>query len=125
MTITCNLTNADYSAFRFHAMFRYRKIHWVYGTLLAILLWQTWSGAKPEKSLADKIYLLIATAFMFVGLVVAFLFLFSLFRRFTGTRFRGTTGEHVFEISDEGVTESNANGKIETRLAAIRRVDET
>jgi hypothetical protein len=31
----------------------------------------------------------------------------------------------VFEISDVGLTEANASGKIETRLVGIRRIDET
>jgi hypothetical protein len=125
MTITCNLTDADYRAFRRHVMFRYRKIHWLYGALLVLLLALTWFGGKPEETVTDKIYLLIGSAFIFGGLAAAFLFVLWLVGRFTGTRFRGPTGQHVFEISDDGLTESSVNGKVETRLAAIRRVDET
>ena len=125
MTITCNLTNADYRAFHRHVMFRYRKIHWLYAALLVLILSLIWFGGKPEETVKDKIYLLIGSAFIFGGLAVAFLFVLRLVGRFTGTQFRGPTGQHVFEISDDGLTESSVNGKVETRLAAIRRVDET
>jgi len=73
----------------------------------------------------DKVYLLIGTAVIFGGASLVFYLILRLISRFTGTRFRGINGEHVFEISDEGLTESNANGKIETRLGGIRRIDET
>jgi YcxB-like protein len=125
MTITCDLTDADYRAFRRHMMFRYQKIHWFYCALLVLLLSLTWFGGKPEETVTDKIYLLVGTAFTFGGLTLAFLFIRWLVGRFRGTRFRGPTGQHAFEISDDGLTETSVNGKVETRLTAIRRVDET
>jgi hypothetical protein len=121
MTITCNLTEADYRAFHRHVMFRYRKIHWLYAALLVLILSLIWFGGKPEETVTDKIYLLVGSALVFGGFAVAFLFVL----RIVGTQFRGPTGQHVFEISDDGLTESSVNGKVETRLAAIRRVDET
>src|ERR1043166_3674765 len=115
MTITCNLTAADYRAFHRHVLFRYRKIHWLYSALLAVLLLLTWFGGKPEETITEKIYLLIGTGFIFGALVVAFLLLLWFIARFTGGRFRGTTGQHIFEISDDGIIESSDDGKVETR----------
>ena len=125
MTARCNLTDADYRAFRRHFMFKYRKIHWIYGSMVVLFLLLTWFGGKSEETVTDKIYLLVGTAFIFGGFaVVLFLILWAI-SRFTRTRFRGPLGEHVFEFSDDGLTESSVNGKVETRLAAIQRFDET
>jgi hypothetical protein len=125
MTAHCKLDDSDYRAFRRHVLFRYRKIHWLYGGMLALILLLTWYGGRPEESVTDKIYLLIGGVVIFGGAGLVFYLVLRLVSRFTGARFRGTTGEHVFEISDDGLTESNANGKIETRLGGIRRIDET
>lgn len=125
MIARCNLDYSDYRAFRRHVMFRYRKIHWLYGGMLALILLLTWFGGRPEETTTDKIYALIGGAVVFGGAGLVFYFILRVISRFTGGRFRGTTGEHVFEISDDGLTESNTNGKIETRLGGIRRIDET
>ena len=125
MTAHCKLDDSDYRAFRRHVLFRYRKIHWLYGGMLALILLLTWFGGRGEETVADKIYLLVGGVVIFGGAGLVFYLVLRLVSRFTGTRFRGTVGEHVFEISDEGLTESNANGKIETRLGGIRRIDET
>lgn len=121
----CKLQESDYRAFRRHVLFRYRKIHWLYGGMLALILVLTWFGARPEETVADKIYLLIGGVVIFGGGGLVFYLILRGISRFTRTRFRGTTGEHVFEISEDGLTESNANGKIETRLSGIKRIDET
>jgi hypothetical protein len=125
MIVRCNLDDTDYRAFRRHVMFRYRKIHWLYGGMLALILLLTWFGGRPEETATDKIYVLIGGVVIFGGAGLVFYLIFRLISRFTGGRFRGTTGEHVFEISDDALTESNVNGKIETRLCAIRCIDET
>jgi len=44
MTAHCKLDDSDYRAFRRHVLFRYRKIHWIYGGMLAIILLLTWYG---------------------------------------------------------------------------------
>ncbi len=125
MTTHCNLNDADYRAFRRHVMFRYRKIHWFYVAMLALILLLTWFGGRPEEAVRDKIYGLIGGVIVFSGAGLLFFLVIRLISRLTGARFRGTVGEHVFEILDDGLTESNANGKIETRLSGIRRIDET
>jgi hypothetical protein len=125
MTAHCNLDDSDYRAFRRHVLFRYRKIHWLYGGMLALILLLTWLGGRREEAVGDKIYLLVGAVVIFGGAGLVFYLLLRLISRFTGARFRGTVGEHVFEISDEGLTEANANGKIETRFGGIRRIDET
>jgi hypothetical protein len=73
----------------------------------------------------DKVYGLIGGVIIFGGVGLLFFLVLRLISRFISASFRGTIGEHVFEISDDGLTESNANGKIETRLGGIRRIDET
>ena len=50
MTAHCNLNDADYRAFRRHVMFRYRKVHWLYGGMLALILLLTWLGGRPEET---------------------------------------------------------------------------
>ncbi len=67
MTATCNLTERDCRAFRRHVLFRYRKVHWWYGAMLALVLALSWLGGKPEETLADKILLLIGGAIIFGG----------------------------------------------------------
>jgi hypothetical protein len=125
MTVRCILDDSDYRAFRRHVLFRYRKIHWLYGGMLALILLLTWFGGRPEETSTDKIYALIGGVVIFGGAGLVFYVILHLISRFTGGRFRGTTGEHVFEISDDGLIEWNANGKIETRVGGIRRIDET
>lgn len=125
MTVRCNLTDADYRAFRRHVIFRLRKMHWFYGGLLALLLLVTWLGGKPGETAADKAFVLGGVMIMF-GLISGLTWVaFWAVRRFTGTRFRGATGEHVFEITETGLKEANAVGTTETRLIGIRRIDET
>ena len=53
------------------------------------------------------------------------LMFWKLITRFTGGRFRGSVGPHVSVVSDEMFTETNADGKIETRFAGIRHIGET
>jgi hypothetical protein len=125
MIARCNLTDGDYRAFRRHILFRCYKVHWLYGGLLVLLLALTWFGSNPEETVTDKVYLTIGMIFILGVLGLVLFFILQTIRRFTGTRFRGPVGEHVFEVSDDGLTESNANGRVETRLSAIRRVDET
>jgi hypothetical protein len=125
MTVRCILDDSDYRAFRRHVLFRYRKIHWLYGGMLALILLLTWFGGRPEETSTDKIYALIGGVVIFGGAGLVFYVILHLISRFTGGRFRGTTGEHVFEISDDGLIEWNANGKIETRVSGIKRIDET
>lgn len=125
MTIRCNLEDADNRAFFRHVLFRYRKIHWIYGMMLAVILLLVWFGGRPEETIGDKICLLIGCTCIFGVVGLLFYLTHRLMTRFTGGRFRGTTGEHVFEISEDGIVESNTNGRIETRINAIRRIDET
>ena len=125
MTVRCDLTDADYRAFRRHVLFRVRKIHWLYAILLALLLAVSWFGAKPGETATEEVYVLAGNAIVF-GLICGVCWLaFWAIRRFTGMGFRGTLGEHVFEITDSGLTNANAVGRTETRFLGIKRVDET
>jgi len=121
----CDLKDSDYRAFRRHVLFRYRKVHWLYGGLLAIILLLTWRGGSPEETTANKIFTLIGGVIIFGGFYLVYFLILKLISRFTRTGFAGVLGPHIFEISDDGLTESNANGKVETRLAGIKRIDET
>jgi hypothetical protein len=120
MTARCTLIASDYRAFQRHVLFRYRKIHWVYGGVLTIILLVSWFGAPPEATRAEKISTLVGSVIIFSGLVAVL----SVIVHFLGSRFRGTLGEHIFDISEAGITESNASGKIETHVVGIRGVDE-
>jgi hypothetical protein len=121
MTINCNLTESDYRAMRRYVIFRYRKLHWYCVFLLACALALSWFSDKPDATMTEKISGL-------VGMVVLWLFFmgaFLLFLRFSGGKFRGSVGAHVFEVSDDDFTESHADGKRELRLAGIRHIGET
>ena len=125
VTTHCKLDDSDYRAFQRHVLFRYRKIHWYFGVMLVLLLVLTWFGGRPEETIIDKIYALIGGVVIFGGVGLVLYLVLQHISRFTGTRFHGTTGDHVFTISDDGLIESNANGTTETRLGGIRRIDET
>jgi len=121
MTVRCILVASDYRAFQRHVLFRYRKIHWLFGTMLALILLLNWVGAPPGATNMEKIQSLVGATVVFSGLTTVLL----LIRRLFGSGFRGTLGEHTFDISESGITESNATGTVETRLEGIRSVDET
>lgn len=125
MIIRCNLNESDYRAYQWHVMFRYRKVHWLYGILLGLLLWLTWTGGSPEATAIDKLYTLIGVVLYFGGASLAFYVIVRLILRLRGASFQGTTGEHLFDISDDGLIETSQNSKIETRRVGIKRLDET
>jgi hypothetical protein len=125
MIAHCNLNDADYRAFRRHVLFRYRKIHWFYGGMLTLLLLLTWFGGKPEETIKQRIFALVGGVIVFGGFALVFLLVLRLISRFTRSRFNGTLGEHVFEFTEDGLNETNINGRIETKAAAIRGIDET
>jgi hypothetical protein len=129
MIAHCNLDDSDYRAFRRHVIFRYRKIHWLYGGLLIVILLLTWFGGQPEETIADKVFLLIGGVIIFGGFGLAFYLILRLISRFTGTHFRGTVGEHVFEISEDGlriITHEDygrAEGSCDYRCDGVRSRD--
>ena len=92
--------------------------------MLTLLLLFTWFG-KPETSTKERLYALVGVVVVSGGFALALLLVLRIISQFTGAGFRGTLGEHVFEFTEDGLTETNANGKIETRAAAIRGIDET
>jgi len=121
MTINCNLSEPDYRAMRRYVIFRYRKMHLFGFFILACALALDWFSYKPGTTMTERICGLIA---MFIIWSV-FMGLFLLFLRFSGGRFRGSVGPHVFDFTDDGVTESHANSKVELRVAGIRHIGET
>jgi hypothetical protein len=125
MTITCELTKEDYRAFQRHVMFRIRKTHWLYIVMVAGLLLLTWFGGKPEETVTEKIYLLVGTLMLFGLFGGLMMLIFWLVSRLGGARFQGPLGEHVFTITPGSITESSSFGTVETKVAAIRCVDET
>jgi hypothetical protein len=122
MIARCHLTRADYRAFQLHALFRYRKVHWLYGVILIFILLQSWFS---EKTLFERISLMIGATVMFAVAITILTAITLILSHFLGTRFRGTTGEHIFEVSTDGISESHANGKVETKISGIKRIDET
>ncbi|MEY2576806.1 MAG: hypothetical protein QOF80_2293 [Verrucomicrobiota bacterium] len=89
--------------------------------MLALILLLNWVGAPPGATNMEKIQSLVGATLVFSGLTTVLL----LIRRLFGSRFRGTLGEHTFDVSKSCIKESNATGTIETRLEGIRSVDET
>jgi hypothetical protein len=124
MTVTTTLTKADYRAFQWHVLIKYRKIHWLYGGMLVVFLTLSWFGRDPNDSILLQIAMLVAGAAFFVVGVAAFTFLIYLLGRINKRQFNGTLGQHEISILEDGVIETNATGRIETRLGGIRGVDE-
>ena len=106
-------------------MFRYRKMHWYFAVLVIFLLALVWSSNKPEATLTEKIAGLVGVVVAWGILMLVFVVFWKLVTRFTGGRFRGSIGPHVFEIGEETFAESNAQGRQEVRVAGLRRVAET
>jgi len=125
MTINCNLTEADYRAMRNYVRFRYRKIHWFLAVVLISLLAFVWFSNKPQATTGEKIAGLVGVAVVWVILTLILYVAWKIISRFTGGRFRGSVGPHVFEVGDDVFTESNAEGRTETRIAGIRHIAET
>jgi len=125
MNITCELAKEDYRAFQRHVMFRIRKMHWLYIVMVTGLLLLTWFGGKPEETVTEKIYLLVGTLVLFGLFGSLMMLIFWLVGRLGGARFQGPLGEHVFTLTPDSITETSSFGTVETKVAAIRRVDET
>ena len=106
-------------------MFRYRKLHWFFAVVLISLLAFVWFSNKPEATTGEKIAGLVGVVVVWAILMLIFYVAWKIIARFTGGRFRGSVGPHVFDVGDDVLTESNAQGKIETRVAGIRHIAET
>ena len=124
MTINSNLTESDYRAFRRYVLFHYRKMHWYVAAVLVSLLAFVWFSNKPETTLADKVAGEVGVVVIWAIFMVVFFFAWKVIMRVTGGRFRGSIGPHVFEIGEETFAESNAQGRHELRVTALRRVAE-
>src|SRR5690242_6421789 len=125
MTISCNLTESDYRAMRRYLLFRYRKVHWYYAVVLITLLAFVWFSNKPETPTAEKIAGLVGVIVVWLLFMTVFVIGWKILSRFTGGRFRGSTGPHVFEIEQNRFVESNTAGRTEIALAGLRHVAET
>jgi hypothetical protein len=125
MTINCNLTESDYRAMRRYVMFRYRKVHWYYAVITIFLLVFLWFSNKPETPTAEKIAGLVGVVIVWCILMVVFVVGWKILTRFTGGRFQGSIGPHVFEIGEDRFVESNAEGRKGITLAGLRHVAET
>jgi len=106
---------------RYYFAFRYRKLQWIWIFFLAGALALTWFADKPGTPVSERIFEL---ALMFI-LWSIFAGSFLLYLRSGGKRFRGSVGPHVYDIYDDGFTQSNANGKTELRIPGLLHVAET
>ncbi|HEX3718936.1 MAG TPA: YcxB family protein [Verrucomicrobiae bacterium] len=72
-----------------------------------------------------KVIGLIGIVILWAILIVIFRVFLKVMNKFRGGQFRGSIGPHLFEVSEDGFTESNADGKIELRITGIRHIGET
>ncbi|HXR05998.1 MAG TPA: YcxB family protein [Candidatus Acidoferrum sp.] len=129
MTLRCNLTEADYRAFKRHIERRYEKAPWIYAGIALLFSALLWIGDKSGESVRDKIERVIGVlgltaVVLLIASPIVWMFMW-LFRRLTRRRWHGWIGERVYDISAEGVRVSSKNGRIETPVSAIWRLDET
>jgi hypothetical protein len=106
-------------------MFRYRKMHWYLGAVMIFLLVFVWFSNKPDTPLAEKIAGLVVVVVLWGILMLLFFAFWKLVTRLTGGRFRGSIGQHIFEVGEDTFAESNAQGRQEVRVSGLRRVVET
>jgi hypothetical protein len=125
MMINCNVTESDYRALRRYVIFRYRKVHWYYAVVLISLLAFVWFSNKPATPTAEKVAGLVGITVVWLIFMAVFAVGWKILTRFSGGRFRGSVGPHVFEIGEDRFVESNADGRTEITLAGLRRVAET
>ena len=130
MTFRCNLTEADYRAFDHHNMWRYQKTVWgfvSFAILFSVVFW--FDGKSRDLSIKEKIesiFVLFVSVAAFYSIVFLVTWPFVwLFRRLTRYRWRDRIGERVYDISADEVKVSSKNGKMETPISALLRVDET
>lgn len=124
-TIRTQITRADYRAFQRHAMFRYRKMHWIFGFLACLLGLSSWFGGKPDEKVSQKIYILIGTLMLWGLICVGIFLVMWIVRRIGLSRFKPMLGEHLFEITPNGLRETTVTSQVDTQVAGIARVDET
>jgi len=125
ITVNCNLTRADYRAFYRYYLFRYRKMHWLFGIIIVSMLSFVWYSNKPNATAAERISGIVGFLIGWMALTVIFVLGWMLLRRLTGGRFRGSIGSHVFEIGEDTFVESNAEGRKEIKIAGLRHLGET
>ena len=125
MTINCDLNESDYKAFRRFVLFRYRKMHWLISVVLVSLLALDWFSYKPNTPTAEKVAGIVGLLVVWAIIMLGFMITWKLLARFTGGRFRGSVGPHVFDISEEAFSESNSQRRQEVHLEGLRRVAET
>jgi hypothetical protein len=125
MTFNCNLTDADSRAFRRYVLFKYRKMHWFVAVTLALCLAYDWFSYAPETPISEKLAGLIGLTVLWFIIVLVLSIAWKIISRFTGGRFRGSTGPHVFEIGEDTFVESNSEGRSEVKIAGLRRIAET
>jgi len=124
MTIQTDLNQSDYKAYRRYALFKYRKMHLAFVPVLLFFIFISWLEAEPGKTLADGIWQFIAGLVTIAVVMFVVMLIFRLVQRFTRTRFQGTMGPHTFEIGADTITETNRDGRNESRISGMRRVAE-
>jgi hypothetical protein len=125
MKIDTNITISDYRAFRKHLLLRYYKIHLLAGLTIALFALLAWSGGNPDEPISHKILVFIGLCLLFSGVMGAY-FLFLWVLRLAGIRkFHPQLGPHQFEITGDGVIESNEFSRMETKVNSIKGIDET
>jgi hypothetical protein len=125
MTINCNLTESDYRAMRRYLFFRYRKFHWFF-----ILAWiwvavVNWRSYRPDATMIQKVFGLVAVTVIWIATIFISWVVWKILIYMTGSRFRASIGPHVYDISEDGLVESNTDGRKEIKVSGLKHVAET
>jgi hypothetical protein len=109
---------------RRYLFFRYRKLHWFFIIAWLWVALTNWKSYKPEASLAQKLFGLVAITFIWLATMVILFAAWKIIAYLTGGRFRPSVGPHTYEISEDGFVELNTDGKKEIKISGIKRVAE-
>lgn len=110
---------------RRHLKVKYFKMRWLYFALFLWILGISWFGGTDNQSAEARIHTVIGSVVIFVFVLLVIFVGGKVFAALTKRRFLGSTGRHLFEITEDEVKEEHENGEIHTKVSGIRSIDET
>src|SRR5579859_2112579 len=117
MTIQCNLTESDYRAMRRYFFFRYRKLHWFFIVAWIWVAVVNWRSYKTDAAMIQKVFGLVAVTVIWIATILLLWAVWKIIAYVTGGRFRASIGPHVYDISEDGLVESNSDGRKEIKVS--------
>jgi hypothetical protein len=119
VTMQCTITRPDYNSLISHIAVRYYKSGWYIFAVWVVFASALGFSLTSYSDLKDCRF-----GFPLLALLVTIILYYG-YGRFTLSVFSPTQGQISLEVSEEGVTETNCDGRIFTKATAICSIDET